>query len=76
MHVVVCGVCCVLSLLSRASSRPAVVLLLTAAQDMGGTELLAPLAAVLAAAPVPQYTRQVFVLTDGEVVQGGGGGVE
>ena len=37
------------------------------AQDMGGTELLQPLTAVLGQPAVPGYARQVFVLTDGEV---------
>ena len=35
--------------------------------DYGGTEILQPLQAILASAPVPGYARQVFVLTDGEV---------
>jgi hypothetical protein len=35
--------------------------------DLGGTELLAPLEAIFASAVISGYTRQVFVLTDGEV---------
>ena len=35
--------------------------------DLGGTEILPPLRAVLRASPVPAHARQVFVLTDGEV---------
>lgn len=35
--------------------------------DLGGTELMAPLRAVYSQAAVPNYARQIFVLTDGEV---------
>ncbi|ELR22414.1 von Willebrand factor type A domain containing protein [Acanthamoeba castellanii str. Neff] len=35
--------------------------------DLGGTELLAPLRDVLSSPADPQFPRQVFVLTDGEV---------
>ena len=35
--------------------------------DLGGTEILQPLSDILSAQLIPGYTRQVFVLTDGEV---------
>jgi hypothetical protein len=35
--------------------------------DMGGTELLAPVTTILTKPMIPDYLRQVFVLTDGEV---------
>lgn len=38
---------------------------------MGGTEILQPLKDVLGAAGVRGYSRQVFVLTDGEVSNAG-----
>ncbi len=34
---------------------------------LGGTEILAPLQAILATAPHPEIPRQLFILTDGEV---------
>jgi len=35
--------------------------------DLGGTELLQPLEAIFAEKPDPEFPRQIFVLTDGEV---------
>lgn len=35
--------------------------------DMGGTELLHPLSALMAIPPRPGFARQVLVLTDGQV---------
>ncbi len=35
--------------------------------DLGGTEILAPLQAILATAPHPEIPRQLFILTDGQV---------
>jgi Ca-activated chloride channel family protein len=35
--------------------------------DLGGTEILAPLKAILAKPPHPEIPRQLFVLTDGQV---------
>lgn len=37
--------------------------------DLGGTEILAPLKAIYAMPQIPEYSRQIFVLTDGEVRQ-------
>eukprot|EP00041_Stephanoeca_diplocostata_P021253 m.490577 g.490577 ORF g.490577 m.490577 type:complete len:941 (-) comp21779_c0_seq1:160-2982(-) len=35
--------------------------------DLGGTEILDPMRRVLSGRPIPGYTRQVFLLTDGQV---------
>lgn len=35
--------------------------------DMGGTEIYAPLQSIFASGLVAGYSRQIFVLTDGEV---------
>jgi hypothetical protein len=35
--------------------------------DLGGTELMKPLVDALTSPLIPGYSRQVFVLTDGEV---------
>ena len=37
--------------------------------DLGGTEILQPLQDILGSKQIPEYTRQIFVLTDGEVHQ-------
>jgi hypothetical protein len=42
-------------------------LLDTMKADMGGTELFAPLQHVFSIAPTAGFSRNIFVLTDGEV---------
>ena len=37
---------------------------------MGGTEIFAPLEALLSQRTVDGYLRQIFILTDGEVFKG------
>lgn len=41
--------------------------LMTLSANMGGTEILAPLRAILSTKSNPDYPRQIFLLTDGEV---------
>ncbi|HSB73716.1 MAG TPA: VIT domain-containing protein [Candidatus Methylomirabilis sp.] len=52
---------------TQESLETASVALAAMDADLGGTEILAPLRAILAKAPHPEVPRQLFILTDGQV---------
>jgi uncharacterized protein YegL len=52
---------------AQASLQAATTLVASFTADLGGTELLEPLAGIFKAPVIPERARQIFVLTDGEV---------